>query len=470
MRPAGFVLVLTAAAIGVARADIPNPGDPPPWLDYWSFSDTNTWGSDAGHAPVSFTNLAGSLLGDGTALDLNSTNAAWLRYKVNENGGATNLTVDRGSVMLWFVPSWAGTNLDGTGPGDWGRLIEVGSYTTNAAYGWWSLYLDPAGVNLYFAAQTNDGSGALYLSVPIAWTTNDWHMIVLTYCATNTALYLDGELATNGPGVSYWPGPTVLTNGFFIGSASNGLAQARGLFDDLSTYNFPLDADTISSTYFFFSIFYDLNPYNSANFVSATPEPVFTPEFNAIAGAGFLTPLGTNSTDCVTSTNVWFTNVVATLATNGTMSLIFTIAGGSNGVLYDVFANSVLDFSTHTSLAWAWMGQGYHCTTNLLTDLAVNTALLILGKPQDSDHDGLTDAYELLVSKTDPNKADTDGDGFLDGWEVMWGMNPRDLNESAQTSKRLNYQYDAAGWLRAVSGLWGESLTLDAEGNVQQLP
>jgi hypothetical protein len=87
----------------------------------------------------------------------------------------------------------------------------------------------------------------------------------------------------------------------------------------------------------------------------------------------------------------------------------------------------------------------------------------------DSDNDGLTDAYEKLVSKTNPLLWDTDGDGLSDGWEVAHGMNPL-VDESAQTGSRINYQYDGAGWLRVVSGIWGEGITLDAEGNVQQLP
>ncbi|MBL7997363.1 MAG: OmpA family protein [Candidatus Kapabacteria bacterium] len=37
---------------------------------------------------------------------------------------------------------------------------------------------------------------------------------------------------------------------------------------------------------------------------------------------------------------------------------------------------------------------------------------------KDSDEDGLTDKYEMNVSKTDPNNPDTDGDGLRDGDEV----------------------------------------------------
>lgn len=86
---------------------------------------------------------------------------------------------------------------------------------------------------------------------------------------------------------------------------------------------------------------------------------------------------------------------------------------------------------------------------------------------QDADSDGLTDAFEKLVSKTLVNNPDTDGDGISDRDEVVWGTKPLE-NESAQTSGRLNDQYDAGGWRRVVSGAGGEWFGLDAEGNLLQ--
>lgn len=44
----------------------------------------------------------------------------------------------------------------------------------------------------------------------------------------------------------------------------------------------------------------------------------------------------------------------------------------------------------------------------------------------DSDLDGLTDQGEIQIYKTDPGRADTDGDGFLDGAEVLAGTDPLD--------------------------------------------
>src|SRR5207244_9736185 len=83
-----------------------------------------------------------------------------------------------------------------------------------------------------------------------------------------------------------------------------------------------------------------------------------------------------------------------------------------------------LDFSTNRAAAWAWMGQGQHCMTYMLTNLTNSGAFLILGTPEDDDGDGLTTAYEWLVSKTNPLLWDTDGDGKSDGWEVLLGTDP----------------------------------------------
>jgi hypothetical protein len=48
------------------------------------------------------------------------------------------------------------------------------------------------------------------------------------------------------------------------------------------------------------------------------------------------------------------------------------------------------------------MGQGYQCCTYTIPGLTNGAVFLILGTPLDSDGDGLTDAYERLVSHTNP--------------------------------------------------------------------
>src|SRR5271155_1184057 len=159
------------------------------------------------------------------------------------------------------------------------------------------------------------------------------------------------------------------------------------------------------------------------------PDPDY---YDAITGQGVLQLVGSAS-NCVTSSNVWITNVVAIMATHGTMNVTFTIEGGSNSVPYDVFANSVLGFGTNYT--WAWMGQGFHCEVYTITNLPPTSAFIILGTPQDTDGDGLTDAYEMLVCHTNPLVADTDGDGISDSWEVLLGLNPL-VNDNAQPGTR----------------------------------
>ena len=50
---------------------------------------------------------------------------------------------------------------------------------------------------------------------------------------------------------------------------------------------------------------------------------------------------------------------------------------------------------------------------------------------KDEDGDGISDFDELNIYHTDPNNTDTDGDGILDGVEIMGGLNPLDSNQEA---------------------------------------
>ena len=435
--PVQTVFILTARALlgavflfalmPMTRADSPfeNIGTNV-LLDSWSFYDSTNWTSDNGYAPVSFTNLDYSHLGNGASLIVNSTNASWLQFSVVETNGATNLTVDAGTVMFWFAPNWSSTNAGGTGPGVWGRLFEVGGYTPDSSYGWWSLYVDDVGENIYFSAQTNDLSSNVvtYLSAPISWTTNYFHSVALTYCATNTALYLDGSLVTNGAPLTVYPGADVLAQGFYIGSDHNGLLQAKGLFNSVATYNVPLDAATVQQIFNWQYGYYMISPWNTTmlaitapgSSAANLPHPSSSPSyFNVISGAGFLQYLGA-SADCVTSNNVWMANVSASVVTQP-ITFNFDIAGGFYGAWYDVFAFPAVTSPITNAV---WMGQGATCNRYSLANLPTGGNLFfILGTPLDSDGDGLTDAYERLVSHSNPYVVDTDGGGMPDGWQAL---------------------------------------------------
>lgn len=467
---AGFCLCAGGARAYIAPPDGGGTNSVPVYtpLDSWSFHDNTNWTSDKGYAPVSFGNLGDSYLGDGASLVVDSTNQAWLQYNVVETSGATNLTVDAGTVMFWFAANWSGTNLGGTGPGECGRLLEVGGYTPDSSIGWWSIYVDPAGANLYFSTQTNDLSSNLttYVSAPIAWTNNYFHFVALTYSATNTALYLDGAFVTNGPPLTVYPGPDALANGFFIGSDSTGVNQANGLFNNVYTYKVPLDADKIQQTFTWEFGSYLMNPWNQAmfNLSSANSSPSTGPTPDVITGQGNLM-LTNLPEDYVYGTNqyqVWITNVTARVAADGTMNVSFTIEGGANGYYYDVFVGTSIT-SPLSNGFWSWQGQGQRRQQCSLAELPQGAIFFILGTPQDSDLDGLTDAYELLVSHTNPNIANSNLDGILDGWEVLLGLSPQTANFTGQ---RANYGYTPADWLNGVTGIRNGTINTDNEGNV----
>lgn len=427
------ILTANVLLLGICggRAQVPLPGgnfgptNTP--LNSWSFQDSVNWTDDQGNAPISFTNLAYSYLGDGYTLVVNTNVPAWLNYYIYEpSTGATNLIVNGpGSLTFWYAPQWATTN---GGPGEWSQLTSVGEWTNDASIGYWGLSVDAAGSNLWFAAQ--DGAGNSYsLSTPISWTTNYFHFIALTYSSTNVSIYLDGQLATNDPsGLSVWPNSSVLETGVYFGSDPNGLAQAQGLFNTVQTYSYPLNTNDVGALFKWDYNFYIISPWNYAmfNIVSApsTPSMPYNSSYDIITGIGNLRQVGTVT--AITSTNVWITNVVASVVGTGTnnMSLTFTIQGGFDGFPYDTFVNSVLDFSSNTNLAWSWQGQGFHGNTYVITNLPNTDCFLILGTPQDSDGDGLTDAYERLVSKTSPYNADTSGDGISDSDKILQGLNP----------------------------------------------
>ncbi len=416
-------------------------------LQTWSFSNPTNWPSDSGYLPLSFANLGYSHIGNGSSMVLDTNVSAWLNYRVAETNGATNLTVDTGSVTFWFAPSWSSTNAGGIGPQEWGRLFEVGAYTTNSNYGWWSIYVDNGGNNLYFSAQTNDNSSSYttFLSTPISWTTNYFHFLALTYSASNTALYVDGTFVTNGTPLTVYPGTNVLTNGFFLGGDYSGVYQAHGSFNDLATYNYPLNADTVSAIFSSEIMYYWMSPLNypAMSPVNSAPSaPSYSGgTYDAISGQGNLGWAGYAST-CSYGTsayNVWITNVTATATSNGKMSMTFTIEGGADGYAYDVFANSILSFGP-TGVPWTWIGQGLHCNTYTITNLPSTTCFLILGTPQDTSGYGLTDAYELLVAKIDPNGAQSDAYGVPFAWYAQNGLNMQSATQDPDLDGILNYQ------------------------------
>ena len=96
----------------------------------------------------------------------------------------------------------------------------------------------------------------------------------------------------------------------------------------------------------------------------------------------------------------------------------------------DVFATSSLTGPWHYFGSDNCVGYLGPQKRGILVDLRKmgwkNSAFVKVGSKHDSDGDGLTDMFEILVSKTDPNKYSTADNGIGDGWKIQHGIDPFD--------------------------------------------
>jgi hypothetical protein len=110
----------------------------------------------------------------------------------------------------------------------------------------------------------------------------------------------------------------------------------------------------------------------------------------------------------VTTTNSGGTNLTAYIVINSPWNV-------TNGV-WDIFATTNLAPS-----AWQWVDRCTPGQTNItLIGMAYPNEFFIAASTNDTDGDGLSDAFETLVSHTNPNLASTDGTGMSDGWELQY--------------------------------------------------
>ncbi len=300
-------------------------------LGRWRFDNTNTWVGDEGQLPLADTNLIGVPSWNTNAVLIDSTNQSFLRYNLVETNGDNNLDLAVGTVRFWFKPDWT----SGSGPGENGRLMEIG-YNPSSPFndvlidftnGWWALIFNTNGTQLSFASAFN-GVGGVNVSAPVVLISNQWNQVVLTYTATNSLLYFNGELAASGFGATNNPGPADITNGFSFGADAAGINQSRGTLDMLETFNYPIDPGTIQSNY--------LSTLTGPPAIAIQPSSQTVPQgrnatFNVTAIGGNLNYHwqfnNTNLTVGAASSVLTLTNVVATNA--GNYSVIITNVDGS---------------------------------------------------------------------------------------------------------------------------------------------
>jgi Bacterial TSP3 repeat len=126
--------------------------------------------------------------------------------------------------------------------------------------------------------------------------------------------------------------------------------------------------------------------------------------------------------------------------TNAEVSTTTTTPKTETIVPIEVIATSTPEISTSTTdLDSSSEPTFAEETPIILAPITVSTV--------DSDADGLTDAEEKIIG-TDPNKADTDGDGYLDLAELKSDYDPLVPGQkNATTSKIITYKIDSKATL-----------------------
>jgi len=370
------------------------------------------------------------------------------------------------AVRFWLTPNWASRSIGGPGPGQDAVLCQlIGAVSKEVALAW-CLQVTPDGSTVVLMGAGDAGPVEL-LRADIAWWATP-HCVGLNFGPDGTDLFVDGQWVAQGEGTPPLP-PSVA--GLVIGSAWDGGASAEADLEEIYVFGGPLSEPAMAFHYGAYERQAALGPISDAEWEAQQEAAALAKaQREALLAEGMMEMLLLGATSqCISNTPVYLTNVLSVLDTNLGWTVTFDIQGGTNGLLYDVFAATNLTGNSITNSQWNWLERGPTCNTYQYTNQPAALAFYVLGTPQDSDGDGLTDAFEQLVSKTDASDPDTDVDGLPDGWELEHGMNPG-LDESAQSSTRFNYQYDAGGWLRVVSGARNQSITLDNEGNVLEVP
>jgi hypothetical protein len=117
------------------------------------------------------------------------------------------------------------------------------------------------------------------------------------------------------------------------------------------------------------------------------------------------------------------------LATNNVASIVIHAADTN---AYDVFGTTNLASLALSALSqtnWVWLVRASGTATNFSwTNITPCEAWFQAGTMTDGDADGLTTAYETLVSHTLPGNSDSDADGILDGVEVQYALNPNEAD------------------------------------------
>ncbi|MCU0783343.1 MAG: hypothetical protein MUF81_04695, partial [Verrucomicrobia bacterium] len=361
--------------------------------------------------------------------------------------GHTNITAE-GALRFWVKPYWSSAP-DGKGPGKDARLVELLAVGNKQVLVIFSLQVNADGTVLSLVSESDKGPMNLMKS-EICWPAGQWHQVVLNHGPKATTLHVDGELVGESEPVLTLPPQAAA---LVWGSTADGTDSFEGEFEELYTFSKPLE---VALYYSAFKNQAALGPISlEEEKALAEAAARWRAEHKSEGGGSEMRLLVGGTSECITNVPVYITNLVAFFDTNQGWTVTFDIQGSYDGTttaLYDVFTTTNLVGDNGTNSQWVWLERGPSCSTYQYTNQAEAVSFYLVGTPLDSDGDGFTDAYERLVSHSDPNVPDAPVILFQPLSQTVEQGDTATFTVIADGAQPLSYQ-----WLRGGTNIVGET-------------
>ncbi len=238
-----------------------------------------------------------------------------------------------------------------------------------------------------------------------------------------------------------------------IGNDLTGTQPAKGLLDEFQTFNYPLSSNYIATNYQYWATLdsdgdrltdiqeseLGTSPYLYDTYSVGVSDGDQDFDGDGLCNWAEFNKYGTDPQNANTVSSLHndgeamllaFTNdpntVIQLSITNGadTNQVVLTLLGAVAGTNYLIFSK---DLST-TNSRWR-VEQNLMGTNIAIVQLNGRQLAFIGGYGEDSDQDGLPDAYEILMTHTDPDLPDTGNTGVGDGYKDPDGDGYSNLQE-----------------------------------------
>lgn len=360
---------------------------------------------------------------------------------------------EQGAIRLWYRPDYS----SGVGPGITATLLELVTASGNEREVWWALVASPDGREVHLVCQTANGPESC-LRAEVNWEVGSWHLLTIGFTPTNSAIFVDDQLQAVGEGLATIPKEVAPYTSLIVGSTGSGELPAQGQIEELCVFSGRKRVQQVMGNVFGLSVDWEIGLYYTSLSKTAALGPISEEEIAARkaaaekrmaeraalgleeeGGGGMQMMLLSGPTaTCISTSRLFITNTVAWFDTNTLWTVQFDVQGtnalGATGGPVEIFAATNLVGNHITNAQWLFLERGPSCSRYEYTNQSAAMTYYLLGDGTiDPDGDGLSTAYEQLISHTSPtvfDLLDTDADGLSDAWELANGYNPTKADTS----------------------------------------